>query len=330
MGEDAHLRNLVEAWGGDESALPEHEVEPFPDETRSPLLNDLIRLARYYITGRKGAPEFLWGMQKAMPALRLCLYDQKEMLPQLNLTPQQAALAKAADAALNCILEALAQMVASFTKEDLPRVEAGIELCKKSAVTLEEWHAELATLERREFGTVCDECGHFALPMQLECHACKNQLMPLDQPYPVELDWIVTPNPYSKIFEGLLATITQQAPPDRWLALVQHIRDGFATLKRSIVQVSLQDDLADLRPELAEQLFELLRAMDVSQLSLRVLQDFPVKSDLRAVDEAWFRLINEIPQLSRSAIDCRNALDELGEYLSSDEYLQQLEEVGES
>ena len=325
MAEKEHLSNLVFAWGGDESAIPESEVEAFPDETRSPLLNELIRIARKYVAGVSGAQDFVWSMQKTMPALRMCLFHHKEMVHHLDLDEDQADLAQEADKALFRLLEALGEMVASFTKEDLPRVEDGIEYCKQSAEVLEAWHAELAILERREYGTVCNACGHYAQPLQSSCLFCHSDLVPPDEAYEPEKDWVVTPNPYFKLYQGLLATITQAAPPEPWLVLVDHLAAGFSSLKKSVGAYSLEDDVTELKPELTDQLFELLKAIDVSQVSLRVFQKFPVHQDLGAVDEAWYRLLNAVPVLHHHAFSCRHDLVEQLEYVSSEEFAELLE-----
>lgn len=329
MAENPLLSNLVAAWGGDESAIPEHEVEPFPDETRSPLVNDLIRLARRYVSGMSAPLDFVWGMQSTINNLRVCLFEHREMLPLLRLTPEQSQLAHEAEVALYSLLEALGEMVASFTMEDLPLVEIGIDLCKKSTATLEVWYDELAVLQRAEFGMVCAQCGHYAQPSATECPICRHELPGLEEEYDPEQDWAVSPGPYTALFEKLLESVEAAGQePDGPARRASQLLDKLNMLKASVVTLTgLDPAILEHCPAVIERVEDLLHAIESTRVALLGIQAFPAQRDLGALDAAWYHLVDALPLLNSSGFEARHALIGLLDYLNSDAYQEDYEEA---
>ena len=91
MADNPLLHSLVEAWGGDETILPDHQADPFPDETNSFAISEFIRLARRYMAGVVTDHEFVDGIQIILLRLREAMETHRANYVLLALDGDQLA-----------------------------------------------------------------------------------------------------------------------------------------------------------------------------------------------------------------------------------------------
>lgn len=314
MADNPLLSNLVAAWGGDESLIPDREEELFPDETQSSRFSEFIRDARNYLIAKTDAREFVELLAGMTRDLRECLESHDRDLAYLQLSPFQTDLARAARGAYFQFLEALSEMVASFTMSDLPRVESGIELCKKSAIVLERWAVELRILHRKEQGIVCGVCGNYCQPGFENCPFCNAELPSLSDPYKMEDDWVTVPDLINQVYQGMLAVQKGQVQPG-WLELI----DGLCLDAEDFCQLLQEwldwdDKIYDLQDDLEDEVTDLLEAGQTFLRSLKQIREFPQQKDPKLVDGAWYHLLDSIVILQFLGRECRRSLWGLQRY----------------
>jgi hypothetical protein len=319
MADNPMLSNLMAAWGGDDSYIPERDTDIFPDETQCSRFSDFIRDARSYLLAKTDAKNFVGSISKMTEDLKGCLFAHRENLGYLRMTPFQMELAEQAEQAYFQFLDSLSEMVASFTQQDLPRVERGIELCKRAAIVLERWALELRALHRQEHGVVCGDCGNFCQPGFVNCPFCEAELPSLTEIYEPEHDWVQVPAVYSAIYDGMLQVQKGQVPIG-WRQMVENLRLDVDDLYQLLLEwKDWPPRVFQLQDAVEGEIDHLIESCKTSLSSLIKIQQFPEHGDPRLVDEAWYQLLDSLVIFQLIGKECRRSLWGLLRFFQNEE-----------
>jgi hypothetical protein len=292
MADNPYLQSIVSAWGeeGQELDIPDIETEPFPDETLSPGMSTFIRTARRYVAGMADGHEFVDAIQETANDLARYMQLHQQLTPQLQLSFPQQMLAQLVQQALLSFSEGLSEMVASFSQEDLPKVEEGIERCKQSIIVLEAWWLEVAGLVDQEQPWVCPTTG--------DTHEDNRQVRPgysADQDFtPVWPAWV-----------ELYRLSQDSLGSSEWLRKREELRAEATHLQQILRQLLTWDE-----PQLHllyERCFE----------NLTHLKSY-LEAMLKEPEENWYLILVTLQSLRRNSQDLRQEMLLLLENLEAD------------
>jgi len=319
MADNPYLSSLVEAWGGDDSAIPDIETDPFPDETLSPGMSEFIRIARRYVAGVVDDHGFVDSIQDIADRLSTYLTLHRQLLGSLPLNFPQQALGHLSTQALLAFSEGLSDMVACFSQGDLPRVEQGIERCKQAIIVLEAWWIELCRVVRYETSRVCSECGHVNAPEDLECQSCEQALLAVSDEFQPDQEYLSVASMWADLYRCTQQMVAGTYPVHEWSARLEAMRVEVVELQGRLRELPSWEEHEQWLPcDLVEGYEGVFHGLQQLRQALEDLQMYPQDRDLSRLNQGWFRLMGALGLLGRPCGELRYELLTLLEDMEAD------------
>jgi len=319
MEENPFLSSLVTAWGGDEAVLPEFETDPFPDETLSPGMSEFIRMARRYLAGVVDDHGFVDSIQDVADRLGEYLQLHRQLLNTLPLSFPQMALGNLSTQALLSFSDGLSDMVSSFTQNDLPRVEKGIDRCKQAIIVLEAWWIEICSVVRHEITRVCPECGHISPPSESLCQRCSATLTQQNEEFQPHHEYCDVSQFWRDFYRNTQAMVSGQLPASQWSASLEEMRSQLIEIQSRLRDIPAWEEERQWLPG------ELVDAYDGTCKGLARLREGLEKMQLytqdRQIDHlnlGWFYVMDGLDLLVHPCADLRYELLTLLEDLEAE------------
>ncbi|MBX3169023.1 MAG: hypothetical protein KF760_16565 [Candidatus Eremiobacteraeota bacterium] len=319
MADNPYLSSLVEAWGGDDSALPDIETDPFPDETLSPGMSEFIRIARRYTAGVVDDHGFVDSIQDVANRLQVYLALHQQLLHSLPLTFPQAALGSLSTQALLSFSEGLSEMVSCFSQGDLPRVGQGIERCKQAIIILEAWWIELCRVVRHETSRVCNQCGAVTPPGQAECSGCQAPLGEVSDEFQVDQEFYEVAEPWLQLYRDTRKLVAGEMPLGDWSVRIDQLRSQVVEIQGRLRDIPRWEEQEQWLPrELVEAYEQVFGGLQNLRQALEMLQSYTQNRQVSALNQGWFLLVAGLRMLARPCEDFRYELLTLLEDLEAD------------
>lgn len=289
MAEGGFLDNIVSAWGDEEVV----EEDLYPDETRSPNVNILIRSARKYLDDKLSKEEFLDEVDSTLERLEQALTEHRTLYENPSLTDEIRSLADAADDAYEEFRAGLVEMASG----DRGAVEQGIETCKKAAQALEDTNDRFVDIQQREQMIECLMCGYQNEPNFEECIKCGAVLPRTMQRAAADYedtssDMVMVPEEYIHLYEACDRVAADEIPLADWQVHVDAFCERFKQAARQIKdhtrfnqqQLKQVPGLLDDADRVVESLEEALEALDR-------MQRFADDRDPEHLNQGWMDLL---------------------------------------
>jgi hypothetical protein len=320
MAENPFLSSLVEAWGGDNSVLPDIETEPFPDETLSPGMSEFVRIARRYTAGVVDDHGFVDSIQDVANRLQTYLSLHQQLLTSLPLNFPQLALGHLSTQALVAFSEGLSDMVSSFSLRDLPRVDQGIDRCKQAIIILEAWWIELCRVVRYESTRVCSHCGAVTPPGQSECSGCSRPLPDLPDEFQPDHEFHDVAEPWVQLYRDTQKLVLGSLPLGDWSVTVDALRSQVVEIQGRLRDLpAWEAELRWLPRELVESYEQVFGGLQALREALELMQSYTQERQLESLNRGWFLLVAALRSLARPCGDFRFELLSLLEDLEADQ-----------
>ncbi|MFN8613379.1 MAG: hypothetical protein U0931_37925 [Vulcanimicrobiota bacterium] len=320
MADNPFLSSLVEAWGGDDSVLPDIETEPFPDETLSPGMSEFIRVARRYTAGVVDDHGFVDSIQDVANRLQTYLSLHQRLLISLPLSFPQLALGHLSTQALVAFSDGLSDMVSSFSQRDLPRVDQGIERCKQAIIILEAWWIELCRVVRYETTRVCNHCGAVTPPGQPECLGCSQPLGELPDEFQSDQEFHAVAEPWVQLYRDTQKLVAGAFPLGDWSVKVDHLRSQVVEIQGRLRDLPAWEAQEQWLPrELVESYEQVFGGLQALREALELLQSYTQDRQLASLNRGWFLVISALRCLARPCVDFRFELLSVLEDLEADQ-----------
>lgn len=323
MADNPFLSSLVEAWGGDDSVLPDIETEPFPDETLSPGMSEFIRVARRYTAGVVDDHGFVDSIQDVADRLQVYLGLHQRLLNSLPLSFPQLALGHLSTQALVAFSDGLSEMVSSFSQRDLPRVDQGIDRCKQAIIILEAWWIELCRVVRHETTRVCNHCGAVTPPGQPECGECGQPLGDLADEFQSDQEFHPVAAPWIQLYQDTRALVAGRFPAGDWSVRVDNLRSQVMEIQGRLRDLPAWESEEQWLPrplvDSYEQLFGGLQAL---REALELMQSYTQDRQVSLLNRGWFLLVAALRSLAEPCGEFRFELLTLLEDLEADQGYQ--------
>jgi len=309
MADSTFLDNIVAAWGGSEADIPDRERDPFPDETRSPHINNLIRTARQYLVGLIRRTELLNEIQLAVDRLKKALNEHRAFYDQYELTEEVREIADRADSAYIDFSFGLSSMVDSLPLEDLSLVEKGIETCKTAALTLEQCNDRFLELQKLEMRVNCPSCEHPNEPHYRQCVKC-NAPLPASPEDEDSGDMVMVPEDYMHLYEACDKVAAGEIPLAAWQAHIDRFVEGFEQTRNFVGdQFRLNADQLDGVPGLKDEAEALLESLEEAEAALCTMQEFADDGDPEHLNQGWFDLLKATQKIQRDGMNFYRTLE---------------------
>lgn len=305
MAENPYLASLVAAWGGDETVIPEIETEPFPDETLSPGMSEFIRSARRFLAAMDDEHDFVDAIQQMANRLAEYLTLHRELLPTVPLSFPQMALGHLATQALMTFSDGLAEMVACFSRNDVPAVERGIDRCKQAIIVLEAWWIELARVVRQHCSRVCALCGHVNPPEAAECCHCETVLPPLDDNFHPRHEYLWLPDFWLELYRATRAMVAEKLSLGEWSSQVEELRVQVLDVLTLLGPVSQWDRPS---PELLDSYEATMHGLTQLREAVERMQQYTQDRELESLQQGWFQLVCALRTLAQPCSELREEL----------------------
>ena len=319
MADNPYLSSLVEAWGGDESAIPDIETDPFPDETLSPGMSEFIRVARRYVAGVVDDHGFVDSIQDIADRLSVYLSLHRQLLNSLPLTFPQQALGHLSTQALVTFSEGLSDMVACFSQGDLPRVDLGIDRCKQAIIILEAWWIELCRVVRHETSRVCLECGSVSPPSERECGHCQHPLDLVADEFQPDQEFIPVADSWVELYRTTQSMLAGTLSSSEWSSGLEELRVEVVEIQSRLREIPAWEEHEQwLARDLVEGYEGVCHGLGILRASLEQMQRYPQERSVDALNQAWFHLTSALALLGRPCDDLRYELLTLLEDMEAD------------
>lgn len=320
MADNPFLSSLVEAWGGDNSVLPDIETEPFPDETLSPGMSEFVRIARRYTAGVVDDHGFVDSIQDVANRLQTYLSLHQQLLTSLPLNFPQLALGHLSTQALVAFSDGLSDMVASFSLRDLPRVDQGIDRCKQAIIILEAWWIELCRVVRYETTRVCSHCGAVTPPGQPECSACSQPLGELPDEFQSDQEFHHVAEPWVQLYRDTQKLVLGSMPLGDWSVSLDALRSQVVEIQGRLRDLPAWEAEERWLPrELVEGYEQVFGGLQALREALELMQSYTQDPQLDSLNRGWFLLVAALRSLARACGDFRFELLTLLEDLEADQ-----------
>ena len=319
MADNPFLSSLVEAWGGDQSALPDIETDPFPDETLSPGMSEFIRVARRYVAGVVDDHGFVDSIQDIADRLAIYLSLHRQLLNSLPLTFPQQALGHLSTQALVAFSEGLSDMVACFSQGDLPRVDQGIDRCKQAIIILEAWWIELCRVVRHEITRVCPQCGGVTMPSEAECSLCSEPLVQVADEFLPDHEFISVAETWVTLYRNTQKMVAGELPIGEWSTRLEELRIEVVEIQSRLRDIPAWEEHEQwLTRDLVEAYEGVCAGLNQLREALEQMQRYPQERQLSALNQAWFTLMSALSLLGRPCDELRYELLTLLEEMEAD------------
>lgn len=319
MADNPFLSSLVEAWGGNESVIPDIETDPFPDETLSPGMSEFIRVARRYVAGVVDDHGFVDSIQDIADRLATYLSLHRQLLNSLPLTFPQQALGHLSTQALVAFSEGLSDMVACFSQGDLPRVDLGIDRCKQAIIILEAWWIELCRVVRHEITRVCPECGAVSPPTEAECCACEEPLIQVADEFLPDHEYLSVADPWVELYRKTQKMLAGELSSGDWSTRLEELRIEVVEIQSRLRDIPAWEEHETwLTRDLVEAYEGVCAGLNRLRESLEQMQRYPQDRQLLDLNRAWYSLMSALSMLGRPCDDLRYELLTLLEEMEAD------------
>ncbi len=323
MADNPYLSSLVEAWGGDDSALPDIETDPFPDETLSPGMSQFIRICRRYTAGVVDDHGFVDSIQDVANRLQVYLSLHQQLLHSLPLSFPQAALGALSTQALLSFSEGLSEMISCFSQGDLPQVGQGIERCKQAIIILEAWWIELCRVVRYETSRVCNHCGAVTPPGQPECSGCQAPLGQVSDEFQVDQEFFDVAEPWVQLYRDTRALVAGSKPLGDWSVHIDQLRSQVVEIQGRLRDIPRWEEHNQWLPrELVASYEQVFGGLQNLRQALEMLQSYTQDPQVSALNQGWFLLTAGLRSLARPCAHFRYELLTLLEDLEADQDYQ--------
>lgn len=322
MADNPYLSSLVEAWGGDESAIPDIETDPFPDETLSPGMSEFIRVARRYVAGVVDDHGFVDSIQEIADRLAVYLSLHRQLVYSLPLTFPQQALGHLATQALITFSDGLADMVACFSQGDLPRVDQGIDRCKQAIIILEAWWIELCRVVRHETSRVCSECGLVNPPGESHCSNCQAPFTMVADEFQPDHEFIAVADSWVTLYKNTQKMLAGSLPSLEWATQIENLRAEVVEIQRRLRDIPAWEEGEQwLAPDLVDSYDDVFAGLHQLRLALEQMQRYPQEKRVESLNQAWFKLMSALSELGQPCGDMRYELLTLLDDMEADSEL---------
>lgn len=319
MEDNPFLSSLVTAWGGDEAVLPEFETDPFPDETLSPGMSEFIRTARRYLAGVVDDHGFVDSIQDMADRLGEYLQLHRQLLNSLPLSFPQMALGNLTTQALISFSDGLADMVSSFTQNDLPRVEKGIDRCKQAIIVIEAWWIEICGVVRHEITRVCPDCGSVHPPSEFQCQSCSAVLIRQNEEFQPQHEYREVAQFWRDFYRSTQAMVAGQLPLTQWSVPLSEMRSQLIEIQARLRDIPAWEEERQWLPS------ELVEAYDGTCSGLARLREglekmllYTQEPRLEHLNRGWFLVMDALDLLATPCADLRYELLTLLEDLEAE------------
>ena len=323
MADNPFLTSLVEAWGGNDSVLPDIETEPFPDETLSSGMSEFIRIARRYVVGVVDDHGFVDSIQDIANRLQVYLTLHQQLLTSLPLSFPQLALGHLSTQALIAFSEGLADMVACFSLGDLPRVDQGIDRCKQAIIILEAWWIELCRVVRHETTRVCHQCGAVTPPGQAECSGCGEPLGQVSDEFQCDHEFHPVAETWVQLYRDTRQMVAGSLGMGDWSVRVDQLRTQVVEIQGRLRDVpTWEEEEQWLSPDLVNAYEQVYGGLQSLRQALELLQNYTQDRQIGDLNRGWFLLLSALRSLALPCGDLRYELLTLLEDLEADQDYQ--------
>ncbi|MBI3929566.1 MAG: hypothetical protein HY319_28755 [Armatimonadetes bacterium] len=315
MAEGGFLDNIMSAWGGDDVDEEDH----YPDETRSPNVNILLRTARKYLDGKVSAQDYESEVRGTLERLEAALQQHRAFYESPELSDEIRGVADQADDAYEDFKGGLARMLESLARDDPEPVQEGIEICKRAASGLEAANDRFVEIQKRSELIECLMCGHANASNSRECVKCGAVLPKAMQRAAADVeetssDMVMVPEEYMHLYEACDRVAANEIPIEQWQVHIDRFYQGFSqtgTFVRD--QMTIHNAYVSKIPGLLDEAGALIDALGEAESALNEMQLFSADRDAEHLNQGWMDLLKATQKIQHTGMQFYQSLEAVAE-----------------